>query len=949
MGISMGATKSFGKSLKGCKTSNTSPRCCSALRGTKPFMNMFWIRLLASVHADFASLQMFYPEHGGSGTLRLLAQRGFSAEASHRWQCVTVSTRSTCGEALRTGKRVTVPDVRTCPFMAGSEDLDIYLNAAIRAGQTTPLTSRSGTVLGVLSTYWRQSHEMTERELRSLDVLARLAADSIELSRSEEKLRESEERFRKLADAAPVLIWISGRDKLCTFFNKPWLEFTGRKLEQEIGDGWADSVYPEDLEHCLAVYHSAFDGRQPFQMEYRLRRSDGAYRWILDRGAPLYEAGEFAGFIGSCIDIHDQKLIEEQLRISEARLTDAHRLAKIGSWDRDLRSNVSYWSKEVRQVLGVQEHSSTGLHAFADLVHPKDREKVFEIDSRLRARTDPIETEYRIIRPDGEIRFVRSILKGVRDDQGVPVRVIGAIQDVTEQVEARERLRASEQRLKNAGRLAQVGNWEWNARTNEVSWSEEMFRIFGRSHDFKPSYQGFFESVAPQDRMRLEQMVERSLAEKSRTSGEFQIVLPNGELRVISFVFEVLLDEEGGIERVIGASQDVTEIRRAQQEDFARQKLESIGILASGIAHDFNNVMAGVMAQAELGLEEVIAGSNPASELKSIRDLAIHGAEIVRELMIYAGKETGIVELVDVSNLVDEILALLKFSVSKHAVLSTDLGIGLPKVRANPARLRQVVMNLVTNAADAIGDRAGVIRVATKYEKFAPTSWALAAESCIEGDWVQLEVSDTGCGIPQDQQSKIFDPFFTTKSAGHGLGLAIVQGIVGSLGGSIKVLSDPTKGTTFQILLPAAETETRDTAGHAFEAYGSKQIPKCTVLIVEDETPLRQGLAKGLRMRGMEVLEAPDGRSAIALLGNHAAQIRFVLLDETIPGASSAEVIAEAAKLGPHIGVILTSAYSQARVDEARAPQVKGFIRKPFKFETLIQALWGALSAQANS
>jgi PAS domain S-box-containing protein len=270
--------------------------------------------VMAILHADFASIQLFHPERGPGGELQLTGHRGFNARAATFWKWVGTATLSACGEVLRTRQRVTVPDISKCDFMAGSRELKMMLQAGIRAAQSTPLFSRSGALLGVFSTFWREPHPVTKNELHTLDVLARLAGDLIERSRAEETLRKSEERFRNLADTAPVMIWVSGLDKLCTFFNKPWLEFTGRTMEQELGDGWAAGVHPEDLDRCTAIYTSSFDARCSFQMEYRLRRADGKYRYILDNGIPFYREGEFAGYMGSCIDITELKRSQETMR-----------------------------------------------------------------------------------------------------------------------------------------------------------------------------------------------------------------------------------------------------------------------------------------------------------------------------------------------------------------------------------------------------------------------------------------------------------------------------------------------------------------------------------------------------------------------------------------------------------------------------------------------------------
>jgi len=280
---------------------------------------------MAIVHSDFASIQMFYSERGADGELRLLGHRGFSAEAAKQWEWVRPATRTTCGEALRTRQRVAVPDVRNCDFMVGSNDLEGYLSAGIHAVQTTPLVSRSGALLGMVSTHWREPHVLTPTELRAIDVLARLAADLIERSQTEEKLRAS-----------------------------------------------------------------------------------------------------------------------------ETRLTETERLTKVGGWHRHIDTGRSYWSEEIRQIFGVPNDAPTGFPAFVACVHPSDREMMSELLRKLHSTIAPVEAEYRIIRPNGDVRFVRSVGQAIRNDRGEPVRLIGATQDVTEQVQARELLRLSEERLKNA-------------------------------------------------------------------------------------------------------------------------------------------------------------------------------------------------------------------------------------------------------------------------------------------------------------------------------------------------------------------------------------------------------------------------------------------------------------------------------------------------------------------
>ena len=395
--------------------------------------------------------------------------------------------------------------------------------------------------------------------------------------------------------------------------------------------------------------------------------------------------------------------------------------------------------------------------------------------------------------------------------------------------------------------------------------------------------------------------------------------------------------DEGGAPSWRILVSDISERKRAQEESFARQKLESVGTLASGIAHDFNNLLGGVMAQAELALEEYQAGSSPEQELKRIRDGAIRGSEIVRQLMIYAGKESEAIDLVDVSDVARDMVELLKVSVSKHALLETDFGQDLPAVRGSAGQIQQIVMNLVTNASEALDDRSGVIRVTTRHLKIDRAEGI--SKGIAEGDYVQLEVTDTGRGMSSEMQAKVFDPFFTTKSGGHGLGLGVVRGIVRGLGGAIHVASQLGRGTTFEIFLRSTGI-VAGASGPVPSIRESGPSPLATVLFVEDDDGLRVPVSQILRRRGFEILEAANGTDAINLLRANGVKIDVMVLDMTIPGPSSREVGAVAADARPGLKVVLTSAYDEKTVrTRVGAAQDCGFIRKPFQVEELIQTL----------
>jgi PAS domain S-box-containing protein len=518
-----------------------------------------------------------------------------------------------------------------------------------------------------------------------------------ERRQAEQALRESEGRFRHMADTAPMMICTSGPDRLATFFNKVWLAFTGRTMEKELGDGWTDGIHPDDLDRTLAAYSASFDARRQCHLEYRLRRADEEYRWILCSGVPRFTPnGAFNGYIASCMDI--------------------------------------------------------------------------------------------------------------------------------------------------------------------------------------------------------------------------------------------------------------TDVKRAQEEAFDRQKLESLRVLTAGIAHDFNNLLGGILAEAELAETELVENSSPHEEIQTIKAVAIRASEIVRQLMIYSGQDKPDAEPVDVSRLVEEMLDLLKVSISKKVILKIDLHKKLPPVLANPAQLWQIVMNLVINASDAIGDKAGVINVST-----SPVSTGLdlalnGLASLPPGDYLRLEVADTGRGMEEEAKAKIFDPFFTTKFPGHGLGLAVVQGIVRSYGGAINIDSAPGKGTRFEVLLPCAHGLAGDEASNARTVAAAEYSPvSVTVLLVEDDDTLRFAVSKALRKRGFSVLTAADGCAAVDVFQTHSDDIDVVLLDVTLPGISGLGVLKAIRLVRPSVNVILTSAYDRDSAESAVVGDTgnAAFLRKPYQFSELVHLLEETVSVSS--
>ncbi len=393
--------------------------------------------------------------------------------------------------------------------------------------------------------------------------------------------------------------------------------------------------------------------------------------------------------------------------------------------------------------------------------------------------------------------------------------------------------------------------------------------------------------------------------------------------------------------REIAHRQKVEEQRRRLETQIQHaQKLESLGVLAGGIAHDFNNILMGVLGNADLGLLELSPVSPVRENLEEIRRAATRAADLCRQMLAYSGKGRFVVEPIDLSDVVREMAHMLGVSISKNVGLRYDFAENLPAVEADVTQIRQVVMNLITNASEAIGEASGMISVTTGASECdrARLGETYLAEDLAEGVYVTLEVSDTGCGMDAETKAKIFDPFFSTKFAGRGLGLAALLGIVRGHRGAVTVDSEVGRGTTFTVLLPACGLPA---VGHRpGEAEGVSWRGSGTILLTDDEETVRTVGKRMLEAIGFEVLTANDGREAVEMYRKHTGRIDCVILDLTMPHMDGEAALHELRRIDPGARVLLSSGYDEqevtARFCEAG---MAGFIQKPYQLETLAAQL----------
>ena len=385
------------------------------------------------------------------------------------------------------------------------------------------------------------------------------------------------------------------------------------------------------------------------------------------------------------------------------------------------------------------------------------------------------------------------------------------------------------------------------------------------------------------------------------------------------------------------------ERRRSEEQMRNAQKLESLGVLAGGIAHDFNNLLVGVLGNAGLALLELPDDSPARQPIRDIEVSAQRAAELTRQMLAYSGRGRFRVEPVDLSSVVEEMSQLLRRVISKQTQLSLRLSRQVPAVVADVTQLRQVVMNLITNASDALGDTAGTVTLETgtvmaDREMLAST---YLNEQLPDGPYVYLEVSDTGCGMDDATSARIFEPFFTTKFTGRGLGLAAVLGIVRGHKGAISVQSAVGTGTTFRVLLPAS-TSTAGATEAATGAVLSRGIG--LVLLVDDEDAVR-GLARRVLERGgYQVVEAATGEDALRALAEQGTSVRAVVLDLTMPGLSGEATLQRIRQAHPRLPVIVSSGYVP---DEEGTLAGVPFLAKPYRPSELVDAVKEAIEASS--
>jgi PAS domain S-box-containing protein len=629
-------------------------------------------------------------------------------------------------------------------------------------------------------------------------------------------------------------------------------------------------------------------------------------------------------------------------------------------FDLPSRKNI-YANRLIARDLGYSpdEVQAMGDEFLPRLLHPDDLARLPELLRRWDGARDGevFETHYRMRHRDGSWRwFVGRDTVFSRGPDGRVTRFLGTAEDVTDRKHAEEALRASERRYLTT--LASIGDavvaTDAAGRVTYLNPVAEaltgwpLAEAVGRPLD---------EALPLRDE-RTRQPVENPADQALRLRAA--VGLANGVVLVTRDGREVPIEDsaapirgdDGEVHGVVLVFRDVTARRQAEEQRrrleaqlLHAQKLESLGVLAGGIAHDFNNLLTGILGYTNLAGMSLPADSTARPLLGEAERTANRASDLVRQLLAYAGKGRFLIQPIDLNALTGEMLGLLRTLVSHKAHVRTDFADGLPPVQADAAQLRQVVLNLITNASEALGGAEGEITLRTGVERIDdPRGYSPhAAPEAAPGEYVFVEVADTGCGMSEEMLARVFDPFFSTKFSGRGLGLAAVLGIVRGHRGLVRLSSAVGQGTRFRVLFPRAKGALPELAPAEARPPGPA-AGTGSVLVVDDEEAVRSLAAHVLREAGYQVIVAGDGEEGLAAFRVAGSTIRAVLMDLTMPGLDGVEATRRLYELRADLPVVLMSGYGEPQVMAGLAGmRFAGFLQKPFIAEGMLAALRAAL------
>jgi PAS domain S-box-containing protein len=781
------------------------------------------------------------------------------------------------------------------------------------------------------------------------------ALDITERKQAEEALRESEERYRLMAELTGKLVYDYDVPSGRITWHGAISQITGYSPE-EFGavdiKTFNEMIHPEDRTEVVVILETALKEWGPYNAEYRLRKKDGSNIFVEDHGVFLSDGtGRAVRMLGSLGDISVRKHAEEAIREAERRyrtlFEGANDAIFIMIEDRFFECNqmtlkmFGWDSKD--DIFGRRPWE------FSPNEQPDGRASKEKAQEAINAayKGTPQHFYWKHVRKDGTPFDAEVTLN--RIELGDRPYLQALVRDITERMKAEETLRKSEERFRS---LIQ-------SSTDIIVILDENGHITYESPSMEKVLKypvGEMIGKAPLDYIHPEDVgtVANALAEvfeevNPGVPTEFRFLRADGAWAHLEAIGNNLI-EYPGINGVVITARDITERKKAEEQklDMERrllhaQKLESLGVMAGGIAHDFNNLLMAILGNLDLARLDLSPVSRSRPFIDQALKAARRAADLTNQMLAYSGKGRFDLKPFDLSELVQEMAHLLKASISKTVTLNLQMEGNLPSIVADPSQIQQIIMNLIVNASEAVGEHPGVVTITTCAlecdQGYLQNSRLKEKQN--PGTYVFFEVRDTGCGMDDETKDRLFDPFFTTKFTGRGLGMAAVLGIVSGHKGAIMVESEPGEGTTIRVMFPASQGKITlkgiKSGVSAVDVENVVTAPASGMVLIADDEDMVRDLCRSMVERlGYKVITAKDGEEAVKIFHEHATEIVCVILDLTMPKLDGLAAYDELRRIKPDVKVIISSGYNeQETTDRFAGKGLAGIIKKPYQLSNL--------------
>lgn len=761
-----------------------------------------------------------------------------------------------------------------------------------------------------------------------------IAHDITERKRTEETLKESEEKYRILVETAEESIFIA-QDGMIKFCNKTFSDLTGYTLETMTTMPFTDIIHPDDQHMVFDRHIQRMEGKDvPSRYTFRFLDTRGNIRWADMNVALISWTGKPASL---CLatDITEHRLVQESLRKSEEKFR--HLFERAGEGILVVRGEtLEFVNPALERILG---HSMDRLTSepFTTFIHPADQEMLRDRHlKRMRGESVDRSYDFRVITDDGTVKWV-TINSQVIHWEGAPAN-LSFIMDITERKLAEEALQKSEKRYRDFAELLPGTVFEANSEGTITFANKTGIACFGYNSDDVVDGVDLLDTVAHHDREKAMENAKRIMNREMTGSNEYTMQRKDGTC-FPALIHSTAIIQDGNPVGLRGFIIDITDRKRAEEEKLNLErrlaqahKMESIGTLAGGIAHDFNNLLMGIQGNASLMRLDLDPSHPHSLRLKNIEEHVAAGADLTNQLLGFSRGGRYDVKPLSINAIIKKSSAMFgrtRKEISIHLKPAKDPCI----VEADRAQMEQVLMNLFVNAWHAMPG-GGNIFIGT--EKIFLDDTSIIYENIRPGPFVKITLTDTGAGMDEKTKKRIFDPFFTTKGMGRGsgLGLAMVYGIIKGHGGMINVYSEPGQGTTFTLYIPASgeyPVEEQKSTGETLR--GTE-----TILLIDDEKIILDVSREMLESLGYRVYAAGSGREAIAIYMKKKDEIDLVILDMIMPDISGSDTFDQLREINPEVTVLLASGYSiKGQAGAIMDRGCDGFIQKPFHLEKLSQ------------